>query len=60
MLPTIALDLDGTIVDFFGVHGWLQALTNHDATPYYKAGELLDTDYLNALVELYKAAGGHV
>lgn len=34
MLPTIALDLDGTIVDFFGVRGWLQALRNHDATPY--------------------------
>lgn len=60
MLPTIALDLDGTVVNFFGVRGWLEALTSHDATPYYKAGELLDTDYLNALVELYKDAGGHI
>lgn len=60
MLPTIAFDLDGTLVNFYGVKGWLEYLQSHDATPYYKAGELVDCDYLNALIELYKASGGHV
>lgn len=60
MLPTIAFDLDGTLVNFYGVKGWLDYLQSHDATPYYKAGELVDCDYLNALIELYKASGGHV
>lgn len=60
MLPTIALDMDGTIVSLYDVPGWLQALKAHDATPYYNAAELYDMDYLNDLVELYKAAGGHV
>lgn len=60
MLPTIALDLDGTLCDTYSVDNWLQALVSHDASPYFKARELRDLDYLNALVELYKDAGGHV
>lgn len=60
MLPTIALDLDGTLASLYDVKGWLEALTSHDASPYYNAGTLADMDYLNALVELYNDAGGHV
>lgn len=60
MLPTIALDLDGTIVDLYGVKGWLEALMNHDANPYFDAGTLTDTDAINDLIDLYKDAGGHV
>lgn len=60
MLPTIALDLDGTLASTYDVRGWLEALQAHDATPYFKATELYDMDYLNALIELYKDAGGHV
>lgn len=60
MLPTIALDMDGTIADFYANKDWLKCLQAHDATPYFKATELYDMDYLNALIELYKDAGGHV
>ena len=60
MLPTIALDLDGTLANMYGVKGWLEALQAHDASPYFDAGELADTDIINALIELYKDAGGHV
>lgn len=60
MLPTIALDLDGTIANLYGVRGWLEKLSAHDASPYFDAGAIGDVDYLNALIELYKDAGGHV
>lgn len=60
MLPTIALDLDGTLSDTYSIPDWLECLHAQDATPYYKARPLHDMDYLNALIELYKDAGGHV
>lgn len=60
MLPTVALDMDGTLVDLYRVNGWLEALQAHDARPYYDADTLHDMDYLNALIELYTDAGGHV
>lgn len=60
MLPTIALDMDGTIAALYDVPNWLESITNNDATPYYKALELVDCDSLNDLVTLYKAFGGHV
>ena len=60
MLPTIALDMDGTISNLYGVRGWLDSLRGYDATPYYTAATIGDCDYLNDLIELYRAAGGHV
>lgn len=60
MLPLIALDMDGTIAALYHVPGWLESITNNDASPYYKAPELVDCDILNDLVTLYKAFGGHV
>lgn len=60
MLPTIALDMDGTIAALYRVSNWLEAIQTHDAAPYYNAGAMGDTDYLNTLIELYKDAGGHV
>lgn len=60
MLPTIALDMDGTIAALYDVPGWLESITSNDATPYYKALELVDLDSLNDLVALYRAFGGHV
>lgn len=60
MLPTVALDMDGTLADLYRVDGWLKSLQAHDATPYYDADTLHDMDYLNALIELYTDAGGHV
>ena len=33
-MNTINFDMDGTLVDFYGVEGWLNMLTNEDTTPY--------------------------
>ena len=52
--------MDGTIADFYANRDWLECLQAHDATPYFKATELYDMDYLNTLIELYRDAGGHV
>ena len=60
MLPTLCFDLDGTVADLYNVRGWLEALQIEDAMPYYNAAERYDLDYLNDLLELYKAYGGHI
>lgn len=60
MLPTLCFDLDGTVADLYGVQGWLETLRSEDASPYYNAAERYDLDYLNDLLELYKACGGHI
>lgn len=59
-LPTIALDMDGTIADFYGVEGWLDNLQNEDATPYITARGAMDMRRLNHLITLYQSLGGHV
>lgn len=47
------LDMDGTFVDFYGVQGWLEYLTNNDATPYKIAKPLYDVvELLEVLLEL--------
>ena len=38
---TIWFDMDGTIVDLYGVEGWLEMLIASDATPYEIAKPLL-------------------
>lgn len=60
MLPTLCFDLDGTVADLYNVQGWLEDLQAEEAAPYYNAAERYDLDYLNDLLELYKAYGGHI
>ena len=36
-MRTIWFDLDGTLVDLYGVEGWLEDLTNHNERPYREA-----------------------
>ena len=38
----IVFDMDGTIVDFYGVSGWLNDLNNHRTRPYEIAEPLYD------------------
>ena len=52
MLPTIALDMDGTVSNLYGVRGWLDSLKGYDAAPYYNADTIGDCNYLNDLIEL--------
>lgn len=60
MLPTIALDMDGTLNRFYEVPRWLERLQAEDATPYYACAERYDLDYINDLIALYQTLGGRV
>ena len=50
---TIYLDLDGTVIDFYGVPNWLECLETQDPTPYRVAKPLVHlatlARYLNRL-----------
>lgn len=50
---TIYLDLDGTVVNFYGVPNWLECLEAQDSTPYRVAKPLVNLStlarYLNRL-----------
>lgn len=58
-LPTIYLDMDGTIADLYSVPNWLPMLEAEDSTPYRKAKPLLDKKKIEYL-QTYIAAGGSV
>ena len=45
-MKTINFDMDGTLLDLYGVKGWLEMLINSDETPYAIAKPLMK---LNAL-----------
>ena len=47
---TINFDLDGTLVDFYGVPGWLGMLENEDTTPYEVAKPLVNFSTLARLL----------
>jgi len=53
MVKTINFDMDGTLVDFYGVENWLAYLMNRDAYPYEVAKPLVNMSvlarYLNRL-----------
>lgn len=46
MTKAINLDMDGTIVNFYGVEGWLACLEAEDARPYAEAKPLLNLSAL--------------
>ena len=54
----VALDMDGTIADLYGVEGWRDALLKEDVRPYLEAAPLVDVGALNrAIADLHGA--GH-
>ena len=55
MVKEINFDMDGTLVDFYGVDGWLSYLQNEDITPYSEARPLVNMSVLARLIhELQK------
>jgi hypothetical protein len=52
----INFDMDGTLVDFYGVENWLEMLKNEDTTPYAEAKPLVNFSlfarYLNKLAAI--------
>lgn len=53
----LVFDMDGTLVDFYGVKGWLEDLRNENTRPYRVAKPIYDMDTLNTVIGLLKAQG---
>lgn len=57
MVKVIAFDMDGTIVDLYGVTDWLEKLHREDSSPYSGAKPLVDVIRLNTLIQELKENG---
>lgn len=53
----IVFDMDGTIVDLYGVAGWLDDLKNLNIRPYKIAKPLVNMNELNSILNLLKNIG---
>lgn len=56
-MPAIYFDMDGTLVDFYNVDGWLDYIHSEDTTPYDVAKPLVDPIHFNLLINQLKAIG---
>ena len=56
-LPTIYLDMDGTIADLYSFPSWLPCLQNEDTLPYRKAKPLLTEEQVSYLQNYIKEGG---
>lgn len=57
MCKAIYWDLDGTIVDLYGVDNWEPKLVSHDPSPYQEAAPLHDMEKLNRMMSEFKTLG---
>ena len=57
MTETINFDMDGTLVNLYGVPNWLQMLINEDTTPYEVARPLVNFSHLARLLNKLLDAG---
>lgn len=57
---TIYLDLDGTVIDFYGVPNWLECLEAQDSTPYRVAKPLVPLSTLARYLNRLQARGYHI
>lgn len=57
---TIYLDLDGTVVNFYGVPNWLECLKAQDSTPYRVAKPLVNLSTLARYLNRLQARGYHI
>lgn len=56
----LVFDLDGTIVDLYGVKGWLEDLHNESVKPYVDADPLYDMSKLVSILERLRYQGWYV
>ena len=54
---TLVFDMDGTLVDLYGVENWLEQLKSFNPRPYVVAKPLYDMEVLKSLLEVLKANG---
>lgn len=57
---TIYLDLDGTVIDFYGAPNWLECLEAQDSTPYRVAKPLVNLSTLARYLNRLQARGYHI
>ena len=57
MSKAIVFDLDGCLVDFYSVDGWLNYLIEEDATPYAVAKPYGDSKAINAALTTLQGMG---
>ena len=57
MYRAIYFDLDGTLVDFYGVEGWLDYLCAEQTKPYRVAKPLVDMRKLGKMLNTLQAQG---
>lgn len=57
MTKTINFDMDGTIVDFYGVDNWLDDLINDNTRPYDIAKPLINMNVLARMLNKLKKQG---
>lgn len=57
---TLVFDMDGTLVDLYGVQGWLEDLSAHNPRPYILAQPMYDMEVLNAVLLALKANGWRI
>ncbi len=60
MNKILVFDLDGTLVDLYGVQNWLAMLRAEDVKPYVVAKPLYDMDMVNNLIALLKKDGWRI
>lgn len=60
MNKTLVFDMDGTIVDLYGVNGWLEMLRVENEIPYVKAKPIYDMDILASILGLLKINGWRI
>lgn len=53
----INFDMDGTLVDLYGVPGWLEALRAFDTTPYKVAKPMFDRKWMTRHLNTLQAMG---
>lgn len=56
-MRAIVLDMDGCLVDFYSVEGWLDYLITEDATPYAVAKPYGDSKAINAALAALRGMG---
>ena len=57
---TIYLDMDGTVIDFYGVPNWLECLEAQDSTPYRVAKPLVNLSTLARYLNRLQARGYNI
>lgn len=60
MIKELCFDLDGTLVDLYGVEDWLDKIRAYDPTPYQTAEPLVDMAELACLLRSLQNCGINV